>query len=328
MKTLLVFPPASDPAHPPLGIASLAGYLRDKGQDVTLLDLNISAYHHFLSGGNIELCTGKIRKRLLDLESRNELSLDEAGEYRLLAENSLSAEYLGANIGKALSDLRDPSTYSSRSRYSQSASVVRRAMQFVSAAHYPVRWYPRGFSMSYLPTRSGDVLRAMQDRGENLFVSFYESCLHGIIPTDPDIVGISINYYCQLIPGLTLASILRKHLHCRIVVGGGLICFFEDQWESLLPFHTIVDAFIPYEGEEPLFQLVSAIEAGGDLGSVPITSCFTITTWTGLLNCLPWRCGLSRIWTGARRPMILSSNWEKKCLLKAPKSPLRHSVIP
>jgi len=51
MKTLLVFPPASDPAHPPLGIASLAGYLRDKGQDVTLLDLNISAYHHFLSGG-------------------------------------------------------------------------------------------------------------------------------------------------------------------------------------------------------------------------------------------------------------------------------------
>ncbi len=268
MNTLLIFPPASDPAHPPLGIASLAGYLREKGQEVTLLDLSILSYHHLLSEKNLVLCMAKIRNRLLDLESRNTLSLNEAKEYRLLAENSLSAEYLSTNIGKALYDLRDPSTYSSRSRYAQSSSILRRAMEFVSAAHYPVRWYPRGFSMSYLPTKSGDVLSAMRDQGENLFISFYKSCLHEIVRMDPDLVGLSINYYCQLIPGLTLASILRKHLHCPVVVGGGLICFFEDQWESLLPFHPFVDAFIPYEGEVPLFQLISNLEAGGDLTNI------------------------------------------------------------
>ena len=274
MKTLLVFPPASDPAHPPLGIASLAGYLREKGEVVELMDLNVRSYHYLLSRENMERCRDKIDGRLAELESRDTLSARDAEEYRLLAHNSMSAEYLICSIGGAFNGLRQPAAYASHGSYRQVASIVTRAMGFVSAAHYPVRWDPRGFSMSYLPTRSSDILRAVSDERENLFLQFFMEQLPRIEKIRPDIIGISVNYYCQLIPALTLAALSKKRLDCpRIVVGGGLICFFQGRWDLLQPFmedkNKTVDVFVPFEGEVPLFRLIETLKRGGSLSGVP-----------------------------------------------------------
>ncbi|HLP48639.1 MAG TPA: hypothetical protein VK469_22045, partial [Candidatus Kapabacteria bacterium] len=175
MKTLLIFPPSSDPAHPPLGIASLAGFLREKGEDVQLLDLNLLSYYYFLSRENLLLSREKIRHRLEELESTDKLPVEAAEEYRLLAQNSMGAAYLIDSIDEAFSALRQPETYSSQVPYKNAASVVKRAMEFVSAVYYPVRLYSRGFSMSYLPTKSADVLKAVSDKKENLFIPFYHS---------------------------------------------------------------------------------------------------------------------------------------------------------
>lgn len=269
MKTLLIFPPASDPAHPPLGIAMLAGYLSARRKKVDLLDLNLNSYYYLLSSENITLCAEKMSNRLQELESKHSLEAIHFKEYSLIAENLVSADYIKKSTKSSLQSLKRVKTYSSRTRYTRSSSIIRRAMEFVSAAHYPVRWYPRGFSMSYLPTRSADVLKATSDRQQNLFISFYESCLSDISKLEPDIIGISINYYCQLIPAITLATILKKRFPSKfIVAGGGLICFFEDQWNALLPFKGIVDAFIPYEGELPLFSLIEALEKQKDISKV------------------------------------------------------------
>ena len=274
MKTLLVFPPASDPAHPPLGIAALAGYLRNKGKDVELLDLNLLSYYYFLSAANLRRCGEKISLRLGELETLEKLSPEEAEEYRLLAQNSMSAAWLADTIEKAFTALTQPDTYTSHPDYKKAASIIKRSMEFVSAAYYPVRWYSRGFSMSYLPTRTEDILNAVSDTKENLFIPFYLDQLPKIEKMNPDIIGISINYYCQLIPGLTLASILKKNMnHPCIVVGGGLICFFQDQWADLHPFlergNKIVDGIIPFEGEYPLLQLIETMGKGEPFSRVP-----------------------------------------------------------
>lgn len=273
MRTLLVFPPASDPAHPPLGIASLAGFLRAAGEEVDLLDLNVLSYHHLLSAGSLRRAAARIERRLGELETRPALAGEEAAEYRLLAENRLGADYLGAQVPGALDALRDPATYRSREAYARASSLVRRGMELVSAAHYPVRWYPRGFSMSHLPTRSADVLAATEDRRENLFLPFFEELLDAgdglFAGGGPELVGISINYYCQVIPGLTLAALLRRRRPAaEIVVGGGLVGFFEGRWSALAPFRGLVDAWVPYEGELPLAELVAARRRGDDLAGV------------------------------------------------------------
>ncbi len=274
MTTLLVFPPASDPAHPPLGIASLAGFLRARGEPVDLLDLNVLAYHHLLSAESLGRAAARIDRRLAELEARDSLVGGEAGEYRLLAESRLSADYLAAQVPAALDALRDPATYRHRGLYGEAAALVRRGMELVSAAHYPVRWYPRGFSMSRVPTRSADVLAATEDRRENLFLPFFEQYLdsraEALAAAAPERVGISINYYCQVIPGLTLAALLRRRLPAaEIVVGGGLVGFFEGRWAALAPFADRVDAWVPYEGEIPLGDLVAARRRGDDPATVP-----------------------------------------------------------
>ena len=270
MKTLLVFPPASDPAHPPLGITSLAGFLQEQNETVDLLDLNILSYHYLLSPASIGRCAATMRQRLDALEEQVELSPDQAQEYRLLAENHLSADFLQGEISRALADIRDPTTYLDRQRYAATSSLIRRAMELVSAAHYPVRWYPRGFSMSWLPTRSSDVLAATTDRSQNLFIPFFESHLEEIAGRRPGVVGISLNYYCQMIPCMTLAAMLRRRLpDVFIVVGGGLLCFFDGKWEALGAFRELVDAWIPFEGEVPLHDLVAALGHDDGLSKVP-----------------------------------------------------------
>lgn len=270
MRTLLVFPPASDPCHPPLGISMLAGFFRQRGKEVYLRDLNVLSYYAFLTQANIVRCADKLRDRLKELESKGTLSPDNYEEYRLVAENSLAAEYLAGEVEKALSDLRNPATYKGRYRYAHTSSIIRRCMEFISAAHYPLRWYLRGFSMSHLPTKAADVLAATQDREQNLFIPFFESQVADIVDLQPGIIGISINYYCQMIPGMTLASILKKHLpETFIVAGGSLISFFEERWEVLAPFRSLVDGWIPFEGEQPLFDLIQTLKSSDARSGAP-----------------------------------------------------------
>jgi anaerobic magnesium-protoporphyrin IX monomethyl ester cyclase len=270
VKTLLLFPPASDPAHPPLGIAALAGFLRAKGEQVDLLDLNLLSYEYLLDPRRIEACGRKIEHRISELEQLPQLDREQAVEYRLLASNALAAQYLRTALPTAMDDLRSSRIYEDRADYSQSALIVKRGMELVSAAYYPVRWYARGFSMGYRPTCSAEVLDAIDDRRQNLFLRFIKDCLAEWISSKPDVVGISLNYYCQLIPAMTIASQLRRAApDTKIVIGGGLVCFYENRWEVLKPFSDILDAWIPYEGEIPLKNLLDALQAGNPVSSTP-----------------------------------------------------------
>jgi hypothetical protein len=83
------------------------------------------------------------------------------------------------------------------------------------------------------------------------------------------VVGISLNYYGQMVPAITLARVVRERFPgVFVVVGGGLICFFEKRWEALAPMSHLVDAWIPFEGEKPLLDLLRALEARTELDSV------------------------------------------------------------
>ncbi|MCG6986183.1 MAG: B12-binding domain-containing radical SAM protein [Thiocapsa sp.] len=270
MKTLLIFPPASDPAHPPLGIPSLAAYLGQRDHEVSLLDLNLLAYDFLLSAEHIEICSTRIGERITAMERAEELRPESAEEYRLMVENYLSADFLRDRIQQAMNGLRDPDSYRDSASYLRCSRVIRRGMELVSAAYHPVRWYPRGFSMSYLPTRSADVLRAIEDRQQNLFLPFFETRISTIRDHCPDVVGLSINYYCQLIPALTLARLLKRQMPGTLIVaGGGLVGFFEDRWSALAAFSDLVDVWIPYEGEQPLDALLGALQRRDPLSTVP-----------------------------------------------------------
>jgi radical SAM superfamily enzyme YgiQ (UPF0313 family) len=270
LKTVLVFPPSSDPAHPPLGIASLAGHLRPKGHDVDLVDLNVASLHHLLSKESIAACTLRLEERVRRLEKDPLLAARDHEEYSLALQHLLAAEFVHEHVEDALRRLRDRDTYADCTAYRREARIVRRAMELVSAAHYPVRWYPRGFSMEHLPTASREVLRALRDERQNLFLPFLRKAVEDIAARRPAVVGLSINYYCQLVPALTLATLVKERLPAALVAaGGGLVCFFDRKWEVLGRFSALVDAWIPYEGERPLQGLLEALAISGGVAHVP-----------------------------------------------------------
>ncbi|HEX7678999.1 MAG TPA: radical SAM protein, partial [Thermoanaerobaculia bacterium] len=263
MRTLLLFPPAADPAHPPLGIAALAGFLCEKGEETGLLDLNIRAYNELLSADSLMRCGEELQRRLDNFESRPELKEKNLAEYAAVAENLLSADWLIERIDGARRRLRDPAAYVSRRGYAEVTSIIRRAMQLISAAHYPAQWSAGGFSTSHQATRSAEVLAAIDDRRQNLFLPVFEAALPEIVAQHPRIVGISLNYRVQTIPAMILAAMVRKALpDAYIVVGGGMICFFEQHWDALAPFRHLVDGWIPFEGEKPLFDLIQSLKRG------------------------------------------------------------------
>lgn len=270
MRTLLLFPPAAEAAHAPLGIASLAGFLRAHGKEVRLLDLNLLSYYYLLSGRHLARCGRYLQERLRWFERKDYLLAKEAEEYRRLVKASLSETFLSERLAASLAELKNEETYANRSKYVAAASVIWRGMEFVSAAHYPVNWTPADFCMSHEPTKSSEVLRAVSDRSQNIFLPFFESLLPDIAGTEPNVVGISINYHSQMIPGITLASLLHGLLKdAYVVVGGSLIGYFEDNWEVLRPFGSMVDGFIPYEGELPLLRLVEALKEDRCVSAVP-----------------------------------------------------------
>ncbi len=269
MSTLLLFPPAADPAHPPLGIASLAGYLADRCEQVILADLNVRAYNELLTASYLERCARLLRESLQAFESKGSLPVEISIQYRLVAQNLLSADYLIAHVDSAREQLRDCKTYSTRQAYAHAAGILRRAMQFVSAAHYPAQWSAGGFSTSHDCTNTLTVLEAIRDRQQNLFLPFFERVVPELVADRHRVIGISLNYYGQLIPAITLAAVVRMlSPEAFVVVGGGLICFFEERWEVLSAFSEYIDAYVPFEGEQPLFDLVRALDSGDDLNEV------------------------------------------------------------
>jgi anaerobic magnesium-protoporphyrin IX monomethyl ester cyclase len=275
MSTLLIFPPVSDAAHAPLGIASLAGYLRANGEQVQLVDLNILSYHQLTTPSNLAECKQRTLRKLQYLERLDSLTLRQAQEYLVLAEAVFRADYVIDSITDALNRLRDADAYTDRLHYGAAASVIRSAMEVVAAAHFPATWSPRSFGLSYSVTSTADVLKGATDESQNFFIPFFKQYLSRLKHQRYEVIGISINYFCQLIPGITLAILLRDALaKSRIALGGSLMSFFNGRWESLLPFSPFVDAVVPYQGEIPLLEIVRATRNNAPLSTIPGIVCF------------------------------------------------------
>ncbi len=65
MKTLLIFPPMVDAMHPPLGIASISGYLKEVGQKkVEQLDLNLLSHYYLLNNDYMSRIYPRIKEKI------------------------------------------------------------------------------------------------------------------------------------------------------------------------------------------------------------------------------------------------------------------------
>ena len=106
----------------------------------------------------------------------------------------------------------------------------------------------------------------------NPFIDLYEKVL---LPSesweDYNLVGISIVGISQILPGLTLARLLKeKYPHLHITLGGPIFSVNSKQLMGHPEFfQEFCDSIVTFEGEEPLHRLLTTLKNGSTLKSVP-----------------------------------------------------------
>ena len=275
MKVCLLFPPISDPRGPHLAPAALAAALRQAGCDVVLQDLDLKMALHLLSPDNLAEHLRKAEEVLKSLvKQTNEDDCEMLAWRQKLGQSIDDARAVIPGIPECLAQLRSEKFYDSESYF-----IARRAIDIALALicavydrklHYKMDG--QFFATRYKEHRLDELLQAVDDAERNLFGRFYPSVvIPEILAEKPDLVGISILNFQQVIPGLTLAKKLKEK-GLRVVIGGTVYTKFVDSLAAAPEFFKLCDAVVVYEGESALVTLTRAIAKNPvqpDLRNIP-----------------------------------------------------------
>ena len=272
MKTALVFPPQWYPSQPYLALPTLKAYLETKGHEVDQFDFNVESYDLFLSRNYLEHCVDKIQSRLIKPVKSYE---DREAEpvHRQILEDTSYLETILSEINDAKQVLRDEERFFQFEEYKNAYTTLKVAMQLISYAHYPSKIDLDSFFMKGNPEENlQGILEATQDSIKNPFLELYKNNLLKKVDLDRyGLVGIAIIHAGQVIPGLTLARILRTHYpHLHITIGGSVFARHQDilQDKKAL-FEEMFHSIVLFEGEHPLDQLLKQLKDKQPLDTVP-----------------------------------------------------------
>lgn len=275
LKVLLVFPPQGHPTQPYLALPSLKAWLAQHGfSDCTVWDLNLEAYDHLVSNERLELALQRIRTRAdaWGLDSRAQLSGEDVSRFRLWADALASGPYVAAHADEAKAAIRDPQSFYDRARYLWAMKTFEAGLKLISTEHHPALLSAHNYTQSTSIDSSEDLFAGVDSAHDNMFREFFEQhALPRIAAEQPDVLGISVTYGSQMVPALTLASMVKARWPgIHITLGGGMLAYVGHRLAHAGPLFDRCDSIIVYEGERPLLQLCQALAAsGGASGSAP-----------------------------------------------------------
>jgi radical SAM superfamily enzyme YgiQ (UPF0313 family) len=279
VRILLVFPPQGHFTQPYLALPSLRAYLEAQGfDDVHVMDANIEAYEWLLTRERLGRALGSLESsdRFRRLETRESLRYTEMVEYRRLTQALAAGGWVIENIEAAKRVLRSPEFYD-REKYLKAGRVIEQALALISAEHHPTDLSAHGFSMRHSVQVTDDIFAGAKDERENPFLEYFrEVTLPKIEALRPDVVGLSVTFTSQLIPAVSLSSMIKRwNPDVHVTVGGGLIAYVGPKLLHRPDLFDTIDTLVRLEGERPLGEICHAVEKGaGQRGLAKIPNIF------------------------------------------------------
>jgi len=268
----LVFPSSWHPSQPYLSLPSLKAYLHMHGiQDVKQRDLAIELLDHLCTWERTKPLYERIIAELRELGQKPRHSQFEKDKYAKLREAEEVIPALKYEIDAAKDSLRCEDFYN-LDRYMESLKIIDVWLDNILAPYFPSQLTVIGSQMRYSPYSTKEVLESFSNPNENFFYDIYkEHYLPSILKEDIDILGVSITSVEQIIPGLTLAHLVKQAApHIHITAGGSVFTKLVDRMErDGTPVFQFLDSMIVHEGETPMLKLVEEVRGGGDLSKVP-----------------------------------------------------------
>lgn len=276
MERLLLHPPFADPTQPYLSLPTLKGYLRARGLDARVIDLNLEATHWLLSHESLEGVGRRIGSRFVDLNRQGALSFEEQLEYRRLVDARPQIERILGAEPSPLEVFRQRELFYDGEQYTRARRITEGYFEALSAAYWPYRFGFNHVAHTVVPW-SFDMLSEYASGERSPLREFYEHYFAGPEQWDwergdqppvdlatIDFVGISIVFPSQIPEALHLARTLRERQpELFIALGGPGIHQVVVHLEPALQLRLLeyCDAIGLYEGEETLAQLFPRLAA-------------------------------------------------------------------
>ena len=262
MLTKLLFPPQWIPTQPYLSLPSLTAFLKANDCNVEQHDINISFYDSLLSKQVLRSFYERADMKFRELESRNELSPKLQKQYAALGSAVLFSDRIINEVDSAKKILKSRKGFYDIEELFRAFKILELGLKLASSAYYPTNLTFHAYDMRYSCRSSKDVLAAVNDREENLFIDYFNKyTVPEVLKDKPGLVGISIINTSQIIPGLTLANLIKKASPgTHINIGGSVFTRLVNEISRNDGLFSVFDSVIVHEGETALLNLIKHLD--------------------------------------------------------------------
>jgi len=269
---ILIFPPAFYPHMPYLALPSIKAFLEINGLRSEVRDYNVLFYRQILKKQFVEECYNKIVASPVE-------RLREGDINSTLLTGHEDIPFIFDHLERAIASIdgiEDGYDFSDSIDYSK---IIDLALMIISDAFYPLDLNLSDLEMSHSYSSSSEVKRAIEDRTQNIFISYFENELDDFNDASNEPFGISITAQTQIIPAFTLCRLIREKMPERkIILGGEIVTRLASIFKTDNCLSSLYDDIIIFEGEERLLKYLSGNEGNGKA----IGSAETITDITSL----------------------------------------------
>lgn len=282
MKFLFASVPQWYPVSPYLAGALLAGQLKNEGFQADTYDFNIEFFNDILTAEKIMQSYERARLILSSASLASDADADIRAKLEATYDmrKKIISAYLEndeANITKtaqqidwAIKVFKTKELFYDPEKMYRAKDIITTALDIISLPYVPSRIMLDNFIANGIFTYDfKDVDYQCKHSDSNMFLEYFEEKLRSVDFSGYDLIGLSITDLSQLIPGLTLARLLKKYTKAKIAVGGNYIFKIE---EDLKKIPQIFDEYCDFlcigDGEASTVELAEYIAGKRSISDV------------------------------------------------------------
>ncbi len=249
MKFLFAAVPQWYPMSPYLAGGLLAGQLKNAGYEAETFDFNIEFFNDILKKDYLEKCLDNAQKLLgadteyicnADLSESINAKLKRTAEIRrsiiedYFKYDAQKAQHVLDEIEYSVSVFKTKELFYDPEKLYRAKDVVTSALDIASLPFVPSRIMLDNFIANSVFTYDfPDVDFQCKSPGVNMFLPYFEEKLKTVDLSSYDFIGLSVTDLSQIVPGLTLARLLKKYTDAKICIGGNFIYKIEPDLKKI-----------------------------------------------------------------------------------------------
>ena len=284
MKILFTAVPQWYPASPYLAAALLVGQLKGRGFDAESYDFNIEFFNDILNKDYAKKSLEDAKEFLSSAEFACDASFsDDINEKRkktfeirkrivgdYIKFDGEKAERTIEKIDWAMSVIKTKELFFDPEKLYEAKDIINSALDMASLPYVPSRIMIDNFIANPVMTYDfADVDYQCKNADMNMFLPYFEQKLGEKDFSVYSLINISITDLSQIVPGLTLARLLKGKTDAKICLGGNYIYKIAPDLKKIPEiFSEYCDFFIVGDGEIASVELAEYMCGKRNIGDV------------------------------------------------------------